>query len=134
MGGRVARTALTDGVPPEIQAAVTAAEQDIASLAVEVERLQQRIAKLQAFIDGCRVFGVQETVTGTYAQAAMSLLAAARRPMTTGELVDALAAAGRPVNGPTRKHRLVTLAISLDRKSTRLNSSHSGESRMPSSA
>jgi hypothetical protein len=117
MGGSAARKPLTDGVPPGVQAAVTEAERDIARLALEADRIQQRIAKLQAFIEGCRIFeGVEETVTGTYAEAATSLLAAARRPMTTGELVDAMAAAGRPVGGPTRKHRMVTLAISLKRE------------------
>jgi len=116
MGGTAASRKLLEGVPPGVQAAVTAAEADIAKLALEADRIQQRIAKLQAFIESCRIFdGVEEAATGTYAEVATSFVAAARRPMFVGEIVDAMAAAGRPVNGPTRKHRIVTLAISLKR-------------------
>jgi hypothetical protein len=104
-------------VPPEVQAAVTAAEQEIATLALEIDRLQQRIGKLQSFIEGCRVFdGVEEATSGgTYAEVATSLLTAAGHPMTTIELLDAMTAAGRPVNGASRKHRQSTLIISLNR-------------------
>ena len=38
------------------------------------------------------------------------------------------------VNGVTEAEKVDAAIVSLDRKSTRLNSSHSGESRMPSSA
>ena len=104
-------------VPPEVQAAVTAAEQEIAGLALEIDRLQQRISKLQGFIESCRVFdGVEEATSGgTYAEVATSLLRAAGRPMATVELLDAMTAAGRPVNGASRKHRLSTLIVSLNR-------------------
>lgn len=107
-------------VPPEVQAAVTAAEQEIATLACEIDRLQQRITKLQGFIEGCRVFdGVEEATSGgTYAEVATSLLRAAGRCMSTSELLDAMTAAGRPVNGASRKHRLSTLIISLNRSRT----------------
>ena len=37
-------------------------------------------------------------------------------------------------NGQTAKSKELITSISLDRKSTRLNSSHMSESRMPSSA
>jgi DNA-binding response OmpR family regulator len=103
--------------PREVQAAVTAAEREIHSLACEIERLQERIGKLQGFIESCRVFdGIEEATQGaTYAEVAMNLLAAAKRPMSTGQLVEAMATAGRPVNGASRKHRLTTLNISLNR-------------------
>lgn len=104
-------------VPPEVQAAVTAAEQEIARLACQIERLQDRITKLQAFIENCRIFdGIEESTSGgTYAEVAMNLLAAANRPMSVSELLEAMATAGRPVNGASRKHRMVTLTISLNR-------------------
>src|SRR5262245_1007152 len=104
-------------VPPEVQAAVTAAGQEIVSLACEIDSLQRRIAQLQGFIEGCRVFdGVEEArAAGTYAEVAMSLLRTAGRPMTTRELLAAMTAAGRPVNGATPKHRSRTLIISLNR-------------------
>ena len=104
-------------VPPEVQAAVTAAEQEIVTLACEIDRLQRRITTLQGFIEGCRIFdGVEEVRTGgTYAEVAMSLLRTAGRPMTTRELLAAMTAAGRPVNGATPKHRARTLIISLNR-------------------
>ena len=41
---------------------------------------------------------------------------------------------GKPKNGPEAKFSLAPVAVALDRKSTRLNSSHSSVSRMPSSA
>jgi hypothetical protein len=104
-------------VPREVQAAVTAAEREIATLACQIERLQERIGKLQGFIESCRVFdGIEEaTQGGTYAEVAMNLLTAAQRPMSAAELLEAMAAAGRPVNGASRKHRMVTLTISLNR-------------------
>lgn len=106
-----------EAVPPEVQAAVTAAEQEIAGLACEIDRLQQRVGKLQAFIESCRIFeGIEESTRGgTYAEVAMNLLAASGRAMTTAELLEAMIAAGRPVNGASRKHRLRTLIISLNR-------------------
>ena len=114
MGASAANT--RPEVPPEVQAAVTAAQQEIAGLACEIDRLQQRISKLQGFIEGCRVFdGVEATSGGTYAEVAMNLLRAAGCPMTTNALLDAMSAAGRPVNGASRKHRLSTLIISLNR-------------------
>ena len=70
----------------------------------------------------------------------------ARRALERG--VDQLAAAVKVTLGPRGRHVVldkkfggptitndgVTIAREIDRKSTRLNSSHSGESRMPSSA
>jgi hypothetical protein len=108
---------MTQGVPRQVQVAVTAAERDIASLALQADQIHQRIATLQGFIEHCRNFGsiVETTVSGTYAEAAMNLLSAAGRPMRIEELVDAFSAAGRPVKGLTRKHRKVTLTISLKR-------------------
>jgi len=104
-------------VPPEVQTAVTAAEQEIVTLACEIDQLQRRITKLQAFIEGCRIFdGLEEArAGGTYADVAMNLLRTAGRPMTTRELLAAMTAAGRPVNGATPKHRSRTLIISLNR-------------------
>jgi len=104
-------------VPPEVQAAVTGAEREITALACEIDRLQERIKKLQGFIESCRIFdGIAEaTQGGTYATVAMNLLRGAGHPMTTGELLEAMTAAGRPVNGASRKHRLRTLIISLNR-------------------
>jgi len=104
-------------VPLEVQTAVTAAEQEIVTLACEIDQLQRRITKLQAFIEGCRIFdGLEEArVGGTYADVAMNLLRTAGRPMTTRELLAAMTAAGRPVNGATPKHRSRTLITSLNR-------------------
>ena len=57
----------------------------------------------------------QQRPQGTYAEVAETLIRAAGRPMTTVELLDAMTAAGRPVNGKSRKHRLSTLTISFNR-------------------
>src|SRR5262249_24996468 len=54
----------------------------------------------------------------TYAEMATHLLMEAGRPMDTTELLDAMTAKGRPVNGKTRKHRISTLIISLNRASS----------------
>src|SRR5262249_34321034 len=40
-------------VPPEVQTAVTAAEQEIVTLACEIDQLQRRITKLPASLDEC---------------------------------------------------------------------------------
>jgi|SRR5215510_250583 len=53
--------------------------------------------------------------TDSYARVAEKCLRVAGRPMSTTELLDAMTAAGRPVNGITRKHRLSTLTTSLNR-------------------
>lgn len=117
MGGSAARKRLTEGVPRTVQHAVTAAEKEIAGLACEIDRRQKRIEKLKSFIDSCRIFdGLEETQTGTYAQAAMRILEAQGCPMSVPALVDALAASGRPVNGATRRQRVTILAISLKRE------------------
>ena len=49
-------------------------------------------------------------------------------------VIDALHEAARRGKGPIAYVTFSLLQSNLDRKSTRLNSSHSGESRMPSSA
>ena len=55
---------------------------------------------------------------------------ATKLEMTTGQVVVI-----PPIVMITEgKNRMVVIELIIDRKSTRLNSSHSGESRMPSSA
>ena len=49
-------------------------------------------------------------------------------------LVTALSSRGARILVPTRRRERAKHLILLDRKSTRLNSSHMSESRMPSSA
>jgi hypothetical protein len=121
MGGKTSRLT-DDAVSPAMLQARAAAQEELKQLAGEVGRLHQRMVLLRALLRSIPG-GTDEILIGTYAEAATSLLVAAQQPMTVPELVDALAAAGRPVNGPTRQHQRVTLGISLRReRSLRLTS------------
>lgn len=100
-----------------ISQAIAAARAEIAQLALQRAAMDKRIEQLQAFIRHCAVVGGSPVPrTLSYAEHAMSLLAKAGRPMSAGQLVDALAAAGTPVRGRSRRHRVTTLAISLKRR------------------
>jgi hypothetical protein len=107
-------TAMTSPDETPLAIAAAAAQAEIARLIVERERIERRIQKLQTIVRGCEDAD-DPGPTLTYAERAMKVLKLAKRPMNVAELVDALALAGYPVRGPTRRHQVTTLAISLRR-------------------
>ena len=82
------------------------------------------------FIDHPRFAVVLSIFVTLFGLAAMTLLPVAQYP----EIIPPTVQVTTSYPGASADVVARTVATPLDRKSTRLNSSHSGESRMPSSA
>jgi len=116
MGGAMSTEKVRGARSSSIAQAVEGARAEIAQLAIQKAAADKRIDQLRSFIKSCAAIeGTPRPRTPTYAEHAMRILAGSDHPMTAGQLVDALGAAGTPVRGHTRRHRVTTLAISLRR-------------------
>src|SRR3546814_6110268 len=96
--------------------------------------LKARAGQAAGEIEGLRA---RVAADATDHQARLDLAAALAAVDERDEAVDVLIAsikADRTWNDDAARKELITLFEALDRKSTRLNSSHSCASRMPSSA